>query len=103
MTAPAIAVRNVWKHYGDFAAVRDVTLDVPEGRILALLGRNGAGKTTLLRMMGGLLRPSRGAIETGNLDAAGPAGKALVGMVGHGQWLYEDLTAQENLAFFARL
>ena len=40
MTAPAIALRNVWKHYGDFAAVRDVTLDVPEGRILALLGRH---------------------------------------------------------------
>jgi heme ABC exporter ATP-binding subunit CcmA len=103
MTAPAIALRNVWKHYGDFAAVRDVTLDVPEGRILALLGRNGAGKTTLLRMMGGLLRPSRGEIEAGNLKSDRLQAKALVGIVGHGQWLYDDLTAQENLEFFARL
>lgn len=103
MTAPAIALRNVWKHYGDFAAVRDVTLDVPEGRILALLGRNGAGKTTLLRMMGGLLRPSRGDIEAGNLKGNRLQAKALIGIVGHGQWLYDDLTAQENLEFFARL
>ena len=103
MTGTALEIQGVWKFFGEFAAVRDVSLDVPQGRILALLGRNGAGKTTLLRMMAGLLRPSRGKIETRGQDDATVQTKAVVGMVGHGQWLYDDLTAQENLAFFARL
>lgn len=103
MTVPAIAVRNVWKYYGDFAAIRDVTLNVRGGCILALLGRNGAGKTTLLRMMGGLLQPTHGTIEAGNFKDKQRGTKTLIGIVGHGQWLYDDLTAQENLAFFARL
>jgi heme ABC exporter ATP-binding subunit CcmA len=103
MTGTALEIQGVWKFFGEFAAVRDVSLDVPQGRILALLGRNGAGKTTLLRMMAGLLRPSRGKIETHGQDDATLQTKAVVGMVGHGLWLYEDLTAQENLAFFARL
>jgi ABC-type multidrug transport system ATPase subunit len=54
-------------------------------------------------MMAGLLRPSRGAIETSGVNDSASQSKALVGMVGHGQWLYEDLTARENLEFFARL
>jgi heme ABC exporter ATP-binding subunit CcmA len=103
MTGTALEVQSVWKFFGEFAAVRDVTLDVPRGRILALLGRNGAGKTTLLRMMAGLLRPSRGKIETRDLNDSAIDPKAVIGMVGHGQWLYEDLTARENLEFFARL
>ncbi len=103
MTGTALELRNVWKYFGEFAAVRDVTLDIPRGRILALLGRNGAGKTTLLRMMAGLLRPSRGKIEAQGRGDDAVQAKALVGMVGHGQWLYDDLTALENLAFFARL
>lgn len=103
MTGTALEIQGVWKFFGEFAAVRDVSLDVPRGRILALLGRNGAGKTTLLRMMAGLLRPSRGKIETRGQDDTTVQTKAVVGMVGHGQWLYDDLTAQENLAFFARL
>jgi len=103
MTSTALHLHGVWKYFGEFAAVRDVTLDVPRGSILALLGRNGAGKTTLLRMMAGLLRPSRGKIEASGPHDDSTQTKALVGMVGHGQWLYEDLTARENLEFFARL
>ena len=99
---PAILIQSVWKHFGEFPAVRDVTLEIPHGIILALLGRNGAGKTTLLRMMAGLLRPTRGSIETSGFGRGGRA-KSLVGIVGHGQWLYDDLTAEENLDFFARL
>lgn len=101
MSAAAISVEKVWKFFGDFPALRDVNLEVPAGGILALLGRNGAGKTTLLRMMAGLMRPSRGKITCAESSPSGPEG--AIGIVGHGQWLYEDLTAEENLAFFARL
>jgi ABC-type multidrug transport system ATPase subunit len=99
MTAPAISIRGVWKFFGDFPAIREVDLEIPRGAVLALLGRNGAGKTTLLRMMAGLSRPSRGEI----VAAEGAGIAAAIGMVGHGIWLYDDLTAEENLRFFARL
>ena len=103
MSAPAISVQGVWKFFGEFPAIRDVNLDVPGGAVLALLGRNGAGKTTLIRMIAGLLRPSKGEIAV-DQSASPPVNAApLVGVVGHGQWVYEDLTARENLAFFARL
>ncbi len=111
MSAPAISAQGVWKFFGEFPAVRDVSLDVPGGAVLALLGRNGAGKTTLIRMIAGLLRPSKGEITLGSSpkngvanrpENGGPASPS-VGVVGHGQWVYEDLTARENLAFFARL
>ncbi len=105
MSEAAISLDGVWKYFGHFAAVRGVSFDVPEGSILALLGRNGAGKTTLLRMIAGLLRPSKGAIRLlengdGNPD---PQRTGAIGVVGHGEWIYEDLTARENLEFFAKL
>lgn len=103
MSAAAISVREIWKYFGDFPAVRDVSFQVERGTITALLGRNGAGKTTLLRMIAGLSRPSRGELQLGE-PGPHPAnqGKRL-GIIGHGQWIYDDLTAAENLRFFARL
>jgi ABC-type multidrug transport system ATPase subunit len=80
-----------------------VSFDVAAGTITALLGRNGAGKTTLLRMIGGLSRPSRGELRIGDADPRLAAGGAKLGIIGHGQWIYDDLTAEENLQFFARL
>jgi len=103
MSDSAIALRDIWKFFGEYPAVRGVSLDVPTGGIVALLGRNGAGKTTLLRMIAGLLAPSRGQVLIGNSPADAQQHAAAIGMVGHGQWLYDDLTARENLAFFARL
>ncbi len=102
MSEPVISIQNVWKFFGDFAAVREVSLEVPPGTILALLGRNGAGKTTMLRMMAGLLRPSRGDISVSGRAWAEQNGSAI-GVVGHGEWIYDDLSAQENLEFFGRL
>jgi heme ABC exporter ATP-binding subunit CcmA len=103
MSAAAISVHEIWKYFGDFPAVRDVSFEVERGTITALLGRNGAGKTTLLRMIAGLSRPSRGELQLGE---RGPnlanQGKRL-GIIGHGQWIYDDLTAAENLHFFAKL
>lgn len=103
MSTPAISVRQVWKYFGDFPAVRDVSFDVGRGTITALLGRNGAGKTTLLRMIAGLSRPSRGELQLGESSANAANTGARLGIIGHGQWIYDDLTAEENLQFFASL
>ena len=104
MTAEAlISARAVWKFYGDFAALRDVSLDVPRGATLALLGRNGAGKTTLLRMLAALSNPSRGTITMGGENLRSEAQRRRVGVIGHGIWIYDELTAAENLEFFAGL
>lgn len=101
MSEPAIVVRDVFKYFGDFPALRGVSLEAEQGAILALLGRNGAGKTTLLNLFAGLSRPSSGTVVLGG--ASGAELRRQVGFVGHGQWLYDDLTAEENLRFFGAL
>lgn len=100
MSGAAIEVRKVTKYFGDFPALRGVSFSAPKGGVLALLGRNGAGKTTMLEILAGLSQPSGGEVLVA--DAAKDL-KSHVGYLGHGTWLYEDLTAEENLAFFGRL
>jgi hypothetical protein len=56
-----VEVAGVWKFYGDYPALRDISFEVEPGACMALLGRNGAGKTTLLRILAGLSRPARGS------------------------------------------
>jgi heme exporter protein A len=70
-----------------------------------LLGPNGAGKSTLLAMLATLLRPSAGSIRYGTVQAADarPDLRARIGVLGHDLFLYPELTARENLAFFAAL
>ncbi len=59
-----VVARNVTKRYGRHTALKGLTLDLPEGRVVGLLGRNGAGKSTLLNLASGLILPSEGTIET---------------------------------------
>lgn len=101
--ATLIAAREVWKFFGDYAALRDVTLDIPQGATLALLGRNGAGKTTFLRMLAALSSPSRGSITVQGQTLRSEAQRRRIGVIGHAIWIYDDLSAAENLAFFASL
>ncbi len=56
----SVEIREIWKYYGDYPALRDITINVFPGQCLALLGRNGAGKTTLLRVAAGLSKSSKG-------------------------------------------
>lgn len=98
-----LAAENVWKYYGDFPALRDVTFSIGAGACLALLGRNGAGKTTLLRILAGLSRPSRGAVTIFGRGARDPAVRARIGVLGHGIAIYDELSAMENLVLFGRL
>lgn len=99
----AVQVEAVWKFFGEFAALRDVSLDVAEGSCLALLGRNGAGKTTLLRILSGLSRPARGRVLVRGADLKESSVRRQIGMLGHGIGVYDELSAMENLRLFARL
>ncbi|MCC7157848.1 MAG: heme ABC exporter ATP-binding protein CcmA, partial [Bryobacterales bacterium] len=99
----ALAVENVWKFYGDYPAIRDVSFDVSPGQCVALLGRNGAGKTTLLRIFAGLSRPSRGRVLLAGRSAKDQETRAQVGILGHGIGIYDELSAYENLRLFAQL
>jgi len=99
----AIELTEVWKFFGDYAALRDCTLSVSEGSCCALLGRNGAGKTTLLRIVSGLTTFQRGAVTLFGEKPRAENARRQTGFLGHGIGVYEDLSARENLHFFARI
>ncbi len=95
--------------YGDVQALWGVDVEVPAGRIVALLGANGAGKTTTLRTVSGLVRPRAGRIRFDGRDVTGLAPHAIVGLgLGHipeGRRLWPGMTVQDNVdlgAFPAR-
>jgi ABC-2 type transport system ATP-binding protein len=99
----ALAAKTLTKQFGDFTAVKDVSLAIRHGEIYGLLGANGAGKTTVIKMLCGLAEPTRGHVE---LDGARDALRSSdvrqrVGYMSQRFSLYDDLTIEENLNFFA--
>jgi branched-chain amino acid transport system ATP-binding protein len=96
-----LELRNIVAGYGATRVLRDVTLAVPDGAVVALLGANGAGKTTLLRVAAGLLRPESGSLRIGGRDVTGLPPHQLVerGMchVPEGRGIFGSLTVRENL------
>jgi heme ABC exporter ATP-binding subunit CcmA len=96
------SLAEVSKLFGSFAALRQVTADFEPSRCYVLIGENGAGKSTLLRILAGLLRPSFGTVELfGGLSPQ--QARARIGYMSHAPMLYDELTAQENLRYFASL
>ncbi len=100
-----LVVEDVSRHFGRRRALSHVTFQATRGTVLGLLGPNGAGKSTMLALLATFLRPSGGRIRYGAHDAAahGPALRASIGVLGHDLFLYPELTAHENLEFFAGL
>ncbi len=99
-----IEVCALAKYFGRFSALRDLHLTIAEGDFIALFGRNGAGKTTFLRILAGLSRPSSGSVRIrAPQDLTPRAARGLIGYLSHNTALYADLTALENLRFFAQL
>ena len=100
-----IRVTDVRKVFGLLPVLDGVSLEVRGGEAVALLGANGAGKTTLLKILATLLRPTRGTASIAGHDVArAPESvRPLIGVVAHGAWVYDDLTARENLRFWATL
>jgi heme exporter protein A len=100
-----VELQGVSRHFGRRRAVSEVSLTVRRGDILGLLGPNGAGKSTLLGMLATLVAPTEGTIQYGGLrlPAAGPPIRARIGVLAHELYLYPELTAHQNLEFFAQL
>ena len=99
----AVGVEGVWKFYGDFPALRNVELTAAPGACLALIGRNGAGKTTLLRTIAGFSRPGKGKITIFGNSPRDTETRRLMGFIGHGISVYDELSALENLTLFGKL
>ncbi len=98
-----VQVESVWKFYGDFPALRDISFAVEPGACMALLGRNGAGKTTLLKIVAGLSRPARGHVKVCGTETRDRMTRHAIGILGHGISLYDELSAYENLKLFASI
>jgi branched-chain amino acid transport system ATP-binding protein len=98
-----LKVHNIETFYGPVRAISGLSLEVPEGQIVALLGSNGAGKTTILKTICGLLegQPSKGTIEFMETPLNGLAPEAIVRLgiayVEEGRPIFEELTVDENL------
>jgi heme ABC exporter ATP-binding subunit CcmA len=99
----AIELEGVWKYFGDYPAIRNVSFRLGEGECLALIGRNGAGKTTLLRMLGGFSRPAKGMVKISGGSPRETATRRSIGIIGHGISVYDELSAMENLRLFGRM
>ena len=103
MSDVAVDCSGVWKFYGDFPALRNISLEVPQGRCLALIGRNGAGKTTLLRILAGFSKATRGRVSIFGNQPRETDARRRIGFLGHGISIYDELSALENLMLFARM
>ena len=105
MTQAVIVAENLVKSFGDTHALRGVSIDVPEGTILALLGPNGAGKTTTVRILTTLSKPDRGRATVAGFDvvAQPQAVRSRIGVTGQDAALDELLTGRENLQLIGLL
>ncbi len=110
-STPALAVRGLTKTYGSSAfdaadvppALAPLSLEVPAGQLLALVGHNGSGKTTLLRMVAGLLEPSAGTVAVHGRPRDSPEARAAVAYLADQPTFYDDLSLAEHLEYVARL
>jgi branched-chain amino acid transport system ATP-binding protein len=102
-----LKVENIDVAYGDAQVLFDVSLDIQEGELVAVIGANGAGKTTLLKTISGILNPSRGMISfkgegINNLPPNKRVGAGII-HVPEGRLLFPEMTIQENLRMGAFL
>ena len=95
-----IRAQNVSKNFGTFAALTDVSVDIPPGSLTALLGPSGGGKSTLLRIIAGLETPDTGTIEIGGADSTRVSPQRRnVGFVFQHYAAFKHMTVAENVAF----
>jgi ABC-2 type transport system ATP-binding protein len=99
-----IRIDGLSKSYGSIRAVAGISFEVAAGETFGLVGPNGAGKSTTIGIMVGVLKPDAGTVTLdGDEDASSSSARKHIGVAPQSLALYEDLTADENLKFFARL
>lgn len=100
-----IKAQAISKRIGKKEIIRAMDLEIGAGEFLAILGPNGAGKSTLLKILSLLMRPTGGRLEINGLDAVKEAEQVrpLLGVISHQTYLYDALTASENLEFYGRM
>ncbi len=100
-----ISITNLSKQYGDFQAVRDLSLEVPAGEVFGFLGPNGAGKTTTIKVLSGLLPPTSGTVTVAGFDIVRQSieAKAVTGFIPDTPFIFDRLTGSEFLRFVGRL
>ena len=99
-----VQTRSLYKFFGDFEAVKDLSFEVYPGEIFGLLGPNGAGKSTTFRMLCGLLKASKGEIRVAGYDLrhSPSRARARLGYMAQQFSLYAQLSVEENLVFFGK-
>jgi ABC-2 type transport system ATP-binding protein len=105
VSAPAVETRSLTKKFGDFTAVKKLTLSIPAGSVYGFLGPNGSGKSTTIRILCGLIAPTSGeALVLGmNLASSARTLRGRVGYMSQKFSLYPDLAVSENLSLYAGL
>ncbi|GAA4356884.1 ABC transporter ATP-binding protein [Kangiella marina] len=98
-----IQVQALHKHFGSIHAVNDISLDIQQGQIFGLLGPNGAGKSTSISIMTGLIDCDSGSVSLAGLNPQSKEARYKIGLIPQSIALYEELTAIDNLSFFASL
>lgn len=100
-----IEAQGLTKHFGAVTAVDGVTLRAPDARVTGLLGPNGAGKSTTLRMLYTVLKPDGGeaSIDGASVVSESLEARRRLGVLPHGAGLYPNLTARENILYYAAL
>lgn len=101
----SVQLTDVSRHFGRRRALGHVTLGARAGEIVGLLGPNGAGKSTLIGVLATLIAPTGGEVSYGGRRAAdiGPPLRRHIGLLAHELHLYPELSARQNLTFFAEL
>ena len=97
----AAVVTNLTKTYRGRPALRDLSLELPAGRITGLMGSNGSGKTTLLKILAGVLADYQGRVRIAG-HAPGPRSKAAVAFLPDAAFIADNLTAERAVAYYAR-
>ncbi|MDI6888728.1 MAG: ABC transporter ATP-binding protein [Methanocellales archaeon] len=100
-----ISINGLSKVFGNNVALREINLKMKKSEFMALFGPNGAGKTTLIKIMSTLIAPTSGAVVIDGYDIREEAIeiRKRIGVISHETYLYEDLSAQENLQFYGRM
>jgi len=104
-TGTMIHVHDITKNFGSMTVLDNVNFSVKGGEFLTIVGPNGAGKTTLIKIMATLVNATGGTVEIGgfNVKKSPEKVRGVIGVISHNTYLYNELTAGENLKFFGKM